>query len=211
MKLVCIGDSLTFGFKMTRKNSWPQIVGKGLEIEVENKGVCGDTTGGMLSRFGHDVVMEKPEYVLIMGGSNDLIFQLPESVIHSNLAAIAYQACHYRIQPIIGIPIPITSSAAGQDFNLVGNIEEINKKILSLRDWILDFSSEEQIKAVDFFKEFYDPVSKKGKKDLYIDDIHPTKEGNIKMAQKVIEIMGKHIHKAGGAHGLYRRDSRKNI
>jgi acyl-CoA thioesterase-1 len=82
LKLVCMGDSLTFGFKMTRKNSWPQIVGENLKIDVKNKGICGDTTAGMLSRFGREVVEEKPEYVLIMGGSNDLASQLPDAVIY---------------------------------------------------------------------------------------------------------------------------------
>lgn len=193
MKLVCMGDSLTFGFKMTRKNSWPQIVEEGLKIKVKNKGICGDTTGGMLSRFGQDVIDEKPEYVLIMGGSNDLASQLPETIIYSNLATMVYQAYHYRIQPIIGIPMLIIPSMAKQHLNLAGNLKEINKKLVLLRNWILYFGHKQQTEVIDFFNGFYDPVNKKGKEDLYIDGIHPTIEGNKQMAQKVIEIMGKHI------------------
>lgn len=193
MKLVCIGDSLTFGFKMTRKDSWPQIVERDLEIEVKNKGICGDTTGGMLSRFGRDVVEEKPAYVLIMGGSNDLAFQIPDAIIYSNLAAMVYRAYHYRIQPIIGVPMPIIPSMAKQVLNMAGNLEKINKRIALLRNWILYFSHRQQMEAVDFFNEFYDFVNKKGKEDLYIDGIHPTVEGNRQMAQKVIEAMKKHM------------------
>lgn len=188
-----MGDSLTFGFKMIRKNSWPQIVEKELEIKVKNKGICGDTTGGMLSRFGRDVVEEKPAYVLIMGGSNDLAFQIPDTVIYSNLASMVYQAYHHRIQPIIGVPMPLIPSMAKEVLNMAGDLKEMNKKIALLRNWILYFSHREQMEAVDFFDEFYDPVNKKGKEDLYIDGIHPTAEGNRQMAQKVIEIMKKNM------------------
>lgn len=193
MKLVCIGDSLTFGFKMTRKNSWPQIVEKNLNIEVKNKGICGDTTGGMLSRFGQDVVDEKPTHVLIMGGSNDLALQLPETVTYSNLAAMVYQAYHYRMQPILGVPMPIIPFLAEQNLNLAGNLKEINKRIMLLKNWILYFSKTQQIDIVDFFSEFYDFADKKGKSDLYIDGVHPTAEGNKKMAQKVIEVINRYI------------------
>ncbi|HZX21403.1 MAG TPA: GDSL-type esterase/lipase family protein [Clostridia bacterium] len=192
MKLVCMGDSLTFGFKMTRKNSWPQIVAENLKIEVKNKGICGDTTAGMLSRFGREVVDERPEYVLIMGGSNDLASQLPDAMIYSNLATMVYQAYHYRIHPIVGVPIPIIPSMMGQDFNLAGDLGEINKRIMLLRNWIRYFGYKQETEIVDFFDEFYDSANKKGKENLYIDGIHPTVEGNKRMAQKVIEIMGKY-------------------
>ncbi|HZJ76847.1 MAG TPA: GDSL-type esterase/lipase family protein [Oscillospiraceae bacterium] len=193
MEVICIGDSLTFGFKMSRKNSWPQIVGKDLEIKVKNKGVCGDTTAGMLSRFGRDVVDEKPSYVMIMGGSNDLMFQLPESTIYSNLATMVYQAYHYRIQPIIGVPMPIIPSVAEQNFDPADDMKEVNKKIILLRNWILYFAHKQQMDVVDFFDVFYDPISKKGKKDLYTDGVHPTKEGSRQMAQKAIETISKYI------------------
>ncbi|MDI9476367.1 MAG: GDSL-type esterase/lipase family protein [Natronincolaceae bacterium] len=193
MKLVCMGDSLTFGFKMTRKNSWPQIVGENLKIDVKNKGICGDTTAGMLSRFGREVVEEKPEYVLIMGGSNDLASQLPDAVIYSNLATMVYQAYHYRIHPIIGVPIPIIPSMMGQDFNLAGDPGKINKRIVLLRNWIMYFGHKQQTETIDFFEDFYDLVNKKGREDLYIDGIHPTIEGNKRMAQRVVETIKKHI------------------
>lgn len=188
-----MGDSLTYGFKMTRKNSWPQIVEENLKIEVKNRGICGDTTSGMLSRFGWEVVEEKPEYVLIMGGSNDLASQLPDAVTYSNLATMVYQAYHYRIHPIVGVPIPIIPSMMGQDFNIAGDLGEINKRIVLLRNWIVYFGHKQQTEIIDFFDEFYDPVNKKGKENLYIDGIHPTIEGNKLMAQRVIETLNKHI------------------
>jgi len=192
LKLICIGDSLTFGFKMTRDNTWPQIIEENLNINVINKGICGDTTGGMLSRFGRDVLDEKPTHVLIMGGSNDLVFGVPKSVIYSNLATMVYQAYHYRIQPIIGVPIPIIPSIAKETLKRIDDdLQEGNKEILLLRNWILHFSSTQQCEVIDFFNEFYNPINKMGNKDLYIDGVHPTIEGNKKMAQ----LVSKHIQK----------------
>ncbi len=97
MKIVCLGDSLTFGFKMTRENTWPRIVEKELNIKVLNKGICGDTTAGMLSRFRADVIDEQPTHLILMGGTNDLVFQLERSIIYSNIATMIYQAYHYNI------------------------------------------------------------------------------------------------------------------
>ncbi|MCD8140286.1 MAG: hypothetical protein LUE17_11010 [Planctomycetaceae bacterium] len=48
MKILCLGDSLTFGTGVTRSNAWTTLVHKQTGYEVVNRGVPGDTTGGML-------------------------------------------------------------------------------------------------------------------------------------------------------------------
>jgi lysophospholipase L1-like esterase len=80
---------------------------------------------------------------------------------------------------------------AGEDLNLLGDLEEINKRIMLLRNWIKYFGYKQQTDIIDFFDDFYDPINKKGREDLYIDGIHPTIEGNKRMAQRVIETMNK--------------------
>lgn len=56
MKIVCLGDSLTYGFGVSRSNSWTNIVNEETRLEIVNKGINGDTTSGMLARFNEDVV-----------------------------------------------------------------------------------------------------------------------------------------------------------
>ena len=68
MELICIGDSLTFGFKMTRENSWPQIVGKNLEIKVKTRVFVEIPRQGCYQIWA-GCCGGKPTYVLIMGGS----------------------------------------------------------------------------------------------------------------------------------------------
>lgn len=189
MKLVCLGDSLTFGFKMTRDNTWPKMVEKNLNIQVVNKGICGDTTGGMLSRFSRDVVQQKPTHVIIMGGTNDLIFNVPLSVMQSNFATMIYHAYHYRIHPIVGINIPVVPSIAVNNFSFTDDFEKVNRELKLLRDWILKFSGIMNFRTIDFFYEFYDYTNKVEKKELYIDGVHPTIDGNKIMASLTTETL----------------------
>ena len=42
MKIVCLGDSLTYGFGVSRSNSWTNIVNKETRLEIVNKGINGD-------------------------------------------------------------------------------------------------------------------------------------------------------------------------
>jgi len=70
--MVCLGDSLTEGTEVPTGHAWPALVANALNLDVINCGIGGDTTQGMLSRFYPEVVVTKPAFVFIMGGTNDL-------------------------------------------------------------------------------------------------------------------------------------------
>ena len=89
MKIVALGDSLTVGedeFELSDSDevaSYPKYLEtlaekrlsnlqSDLEVNVLNRGICGDLTSGMLERFSKDVVDEKADYVIILGGTNDV-------------------------------------------------------------------------------------------------------------------------------------------
>ena len=50
MKLLCLGDSLTYGYDVACEYRWTTRLAKERGISVCNEGLCGDTTGGMLYR-----------------------------------------------------------------------------------------------------------------------------------------------------------------
>lgn len=54
MKIVCLGDSLTYGYGVPRKDGWVSLAAQATGHTLVNKGVSGDTTGGMLARFARD-------------------------------------------------------------------------------------------------------------------------------------------------------------
>lgn len=77
MKLICIGDSLTFGYGVHLSQRWTRLCAQETGWELVNEGINGDTTGGMLARMQGGVLAELREgglgadrpYVLLMGGS----------------------------------------------------------------------------------------------------------------------------------------------
>jgi len=186
MKLVCIGDSLTTGFKLSYREVWPAlVVKKHNNLEVLNMGINGDTTAGVLARFYRDVVEQKATHVVIMAGSNDLIWGVPLSVVRSNIAATVMHSYKNRIMPIIGIPIPIETEMTKKYWPFVKELDRINEEILLYREWIKEFSLNFQCLYVDFYECFYDFSSNFIKSSLYLDGLHPNIEGHKMMADKV--------------------------
>ena len=80
-KLICLGDSLTFGAGVTRRDCGTSLVQRACGWTVVNRGIRGDTTGGMLVRLQRDVLGPAVKklrcsfvyWVLEMWGSNVII------------------------------------------------------------------------------------------------------------------------------------------
>lgn len=108
MRIVCIGDSLTYGYGVTRTAAWPALVSYiWQKVEIINRGINGDTTDGMLARFEKDVLEEYPDVVFVMGGSNDIFFSRDIVSAKNNIAAMVFRCMHKNIEVILGIPLPV--------------------------------------------------------------------------------------------------------
>lgn len=71
-KIVCLGDSITFGEFMSTDLVWPTLLREQLpDCRIINAGVCGDTTRLGLERFPRDVQQREPHTVLLQFGLND--------------------------------------------------------------------------------------------------------------------------------------------
>lgn len=71
VKIVCIGDSCTYGQGVRSSEAWPAVLERITGHDVRNAGVCGDTTRLGLERFPRDVQLHKPDVVVIQFGHND--------------------------------------------------------------------------------------------------------------------------------------------
>lgn len=186
MKIVCIGDSLTEGYGVGRSENWVALLNESSENNFVNKGISGDTTGGMLSRFQRDVVDEKPRYVIIMGGANDLIMGDSLGTVRANIMAIVHQAYHYRIIPILGTGIKADAASFRKDWAEITDVARLNDMIAAYRDWIIQFCGTYNTKYIDFYAEFENKTE--GKYGSYLlDGLHPSKEGHRIMADIVHE------------------------
>ena len=186
MKLVCLGDSLVFGPGVPRRETWGCLVEQETGITLINRGVCGDTTGGMLARFGTDVLSLQPDTVLLLGGSNDLFASAAEGRTNAqaNLFALVHQALAHGILPLVGTPLPVDLEQLRPELSRWMGGYTLQRALDAYASWILEFSAVFGLLAVDFY-HLFSSSSQMVRQELYLDGLHPNREGHRLMAQVV--------------------------
>lgn len=181
MKIICLGDSLTFGFGVHRGEDWVSLTAGATGRELVNKGVCGDTTGGMLARFQKDVLGAKPEAVIIMGGANDILTSGTDANARSNMSAMIQQAESAGIIPLAGIQIPTDPDRVRADWSGLTDFSEANRILSAYADWLRKYCGIFRIPVVDFAALFENAGA--NAHTLYWDGLHPSVEGHMAMAK----------------------------
>ncbi|MDP3385714.1 MAG: GDSL-type esterase/lipase family protein [Eubacteriales bacterium] len=181
MKIVCIGDSLTYGYGVEQLDSWVHLVRKRTGLDLMNKGINGDTTDGMLCRFEMDVLSLKPDWVFVMGGSNDLIMNVKPNIVESNIASMCREALKKSIEPIIGIPPNVDAANVREDWASYSNFSKVAEQLAKYRDRLLLYSRNSGIKKLDFYSEI-EKRAISGIGELYFDGLHMNETGHKIMA-----------------------------
>ncbi|HUR97961.1 MAG TPA: arylesterase, partial [Pyrinomonadaceae bacterium] len=96
-KIVAFGDSLTAGFGLTERESYPYLLQErlnadGYSYEVLNAGVSGDTSLGGLERVDWVLEQEGVEILILELGANDLLRGMPVAKMKANLDQIIRKA-----------------------------------------------------------------------------------------------------------------------
>lgn len=186
MSIVCIGDSLTNGFRINRKSVWTNLLKEHLSTEVINEGINGDSTNGMLCRFGDAVIKNKPEQVIIMGSVNDLISGVSVDLIVSNILTMVHQSNYYGITPHVIVPMDIDTTMTMNYWGELTYFKNINFHLREIRKKIEVFSEMFRFNYVDLQYEFDCQSFDKLSNGLFIDGLHLTKEANAVLAKIVI-------------------------
>lgn len=102
-KIVAFGDSLTAGFGLLEKESYPYLLQEklkagGYDYEVLNAGVSGDTSIGGLERIDWVLEQENVQILILELGANDLLRRMPVDKMKKNLAQIIEKAQAKRIK-----------------------------------------------------------------------------------------------------------------
>lgn len=113
--IVALGDSLTAGFGLSRKQAWPALVGEkmqaaGYEFTVVNAGSSGDTTAGGLRRLPALLRAHKKIDIFVLElGINDVFRGVEIGQIRDNLQAIINQTRAQHPEAVIvlaGMQLP---------------------------------------------------------------------------------------------------------
>jgi acyl-CoA thioesterase-1 len=192
IRIIALGDSLTVGetgFTFSGSEfvspypkclqqlaeEYLRYVQSNVKVKVLNRGIDGDLTSGMLQRFSSDVVDEKADYVIILGGTNDLGWGLDPAMIAHNLASMYDVALNMGIGAV-ACSVP---SILGFD-GLIPPRVDLNRVIHAEAE-------RRRMAFVDLFTTTVDPRNKRLLDDYSADGLHLNSRGYQRMAKYIFD------------------------
>ena len=175
-KILAFGDSLTAGFGLTEKESYPyllqqQLKADGFDYEVVNAGQSGDTSMGGLERADWVLGQDNAKILILELGANDMLRGTPVPKMKANLDKIIRKAKERNLKILLcGMLAPPTMGAEYQrDFTMV----------------FPDLASEHKVEFLPFL---LDNIALK--KELnQADGIHPNAEGTKLMTDNIYKAL----------------------
>jgi len=192
--IVAIGDSLTLGYQnpfldpMTvEETPYTDVLKKkmGENVKIHNKGLCGELTRDLLHRFERDVIPYKPDYVVILGGSNDLGWGFPPKEICKNLIEMYKQARAAKIEPV-ACTVPS-----------ILNFDDLIPARKKLNSLIKEYTQKNHILCVDLFSALSHPKTKRLREEFSSDGLHLSKEGYTVMGETIYQALAPSIAECG--------------
>lgn len=137
-----------------------------------NRGVNGDSTKGMLSRFDSEIASLEPDYVIVWAGINDLFLGFPLDEIMGRLQQIYSKAREHGIEPVACTVTSITRESP------------VVARIVELNGLIRGYCTENHVPVVDLFKALSDR-SGLLLENFSSDGVHLNADGNRRVADTV--------------------------
>lgn len=169
--VVFLGDSLTAGLGLAESQAYPFLVKASLEkaghpVRVVNAGVSGDTTAGGLARLDW-LLSQEPDVVVVGLGGNDGLRGLPLEQAEKNLREIVRRSKEAGARVLLlGMQIPPNY---GPEY--AQGFAEMYPRV----------AKELDVPLVPFLLEGVGGIAQLNQED----GIHPTAEGQVKVAETV--------------------------
>ncbi len=192
MKLIALGDSITYGYGIHPSQKWTTLLSQSCHIDVENHGINGDTTGGMLARLQQILAPYRSDsslstqghVVLVMGGGNDIFYSNSSSEAKNNIGAMVNQIANLGLHPMVGIAPAMVPQDIPSSWGTVVQFDRAVIAMAHFDGWQREFCTSFDVDFVDFSGDFLSPEGQP-KRHLFLDGIHPNEEGQQLMAQQM--------------------------
>ena len=152
MKIICLGDSLTAGCGLRRGENWVELLREQTGDEWINAGVCGDTSTGILVRLQTEVLPQRPDEVLLMGGDNDIMLTGCADQAKSAMMAMIHQCAARGVKPVVGIQFPVLGIP--EPWRAVCDWERAQAESAAYIAWLRRLVRAVSLRHVDFAEAF---------------------------------------------------------
>ena len=142
------------------------------ENNFVGRGISGQVTAQMLSRFQADVVALRPKMVIIMAGTNDIAMNngyIAHEHILQNIQSMVELAKYHRIKPVLCSCLPAAAFKWRPNMTPAKDIKRLNEMIEA-------YAKAHRIKYIDYYSALVDEHGGLPKK--YAEDgVHPNMDG----------------------------------
>ncbi|MGL4570247.1 MAG: SGNH/GDSL hydrolase family protein [Clostridium sp.] len=184
--VVLLGDSLTFGYGVSKKDSFAYKIGESLNnVTILNKGINGDTTSSMLSRYFNDVIKNSPSTIFIMGGTNDLLSGRNVDYIIKNIELLIKEGLECKANIVVGIPPIILRSMAENLFMESNYYKNCEESLPILRNELINLNKKYPFKYVDLYELTKNHINER----IFLDGIHLNALGNDLIFKAIVDVL----------------------
>lgn len=182
-KVVFLGNSITDGWYRTH----PEFF---IKNGFTGRGIGGQTTSQMLTRFQADVIDLKPKMVVIMAGTNDIARNngiITHKHIMQNIQSMCELAQFHKIKPVLCTILPACEFRWNPELKPAADIKLLN-------DMIREYAQKNNIPFVDYYSALVD--ARGGlPANIAADGVHPNMDGYAIMEPIVLKTIRKYIKK----------------
>lgn len=190
MNIICMGDSITYGYGLEDLSQrWTDLTAARTGHMLVNRGVSGDTTGGMLARCQTQVFNQNPDAMVLLGGINDIDIIGQYRPVCANVIAIIRQAELLNLPIILGIPLPVSPEDMNPPLWDTGKDKWRTRELCAqYAGWLRHYCQDHQLPVADFRTPFLLPDGT-ANRALFQDGVHPTQEGHRLMADVLCRVL----------------------
>ena len=190
MKIICMGDSITYGHGLSDLSQrWSDLVSARTGHTLVNRGVSGDTTGGMLARCQTQVFAAPPDAMVLLGGINDINLTGQYRPVCANVVAMVRQAMAIDLPVILGLPLPVVpEDMAAFGWDRDSDSFATAQLCEAYAQWLRDFCAHKDLPLADFRSPFLHPDGT-AHRELFQDGLHPTAAGHALMADVLCQVL----------------------